>query len=72
MSLIVQACEPKEISVRVPEMSGWQNSEPYPNRNIQVTKIQVPHNFGSGFRLHNNPFILKSLFVLCLIILLYP
>ena len=54
--------EPKEISVPVPEISDRQNGKPYPSRNIQVTEIQVPKNFGSGFWLPNNPFFLKYFF----------
>ena len=47
--------EPKGISVRVPEISGRHNGEPYPNQNIWVPEIRVPENFGSGFWLTNNP-----------------
>lgn len=69
---MVRVSELKEISVRVPEISGRQNGEPYPNRNFRVIEIRVPENFSLGFWLPNNPFFLKYFFVLCLIILLYP
>lgn len=35
---MVRVPEPKEISVRVPEISGLQNGEPYPNRNFRGTE----------------------------------
>ena len=57
---MVRVPEPKGISVRVPEISGRHNGEPYPNQNIwvpeiRVPEIRVPENFGSGFWLTNNP-----------------
>ena len=52
---MVRVPEPKGISVRVPEISGRHNGEPYPNRNIWVPEIRVPENVGSGFWLTNNP-----------------
>ena len=59
---MVRVPEPKGISVRVPEISGWQNSEPYLNQNIRITEIRVPENFGSGFWLTNNPIFQKYFF----------
>jgi len=56
---MVRVSKPKEISVQVPEILGCQNGEPYPNRNISDTRIQVIENFGSGFWLPNNPIFLK-------------
>lgn len=57
---MVRVFKPKEISVRVPVISGRQKGELYLNRNIRVIEIWVPENFGSGFWLPNNPFLLQS------------
>jgi len=40
---------PKEVSVRVPKISGWKDGDPYPNRKLSGTQYRVPNIFGSGF-----------------------
>ena len=55
--------EPNKISVRVPEISGREEADPYPNR-----KLSGPDNLGSGYWVTNNP-ITTNLFFFCQIIL---
>jgi len=46
---MVRVSEPKELSVRVPKISGRMDAEPYPDRKLSGTQFRVPNNFGSGF-----------------------
>jgi len=69
---MVRVSKPKEIFIWVLEILDRKNGEPYLNRNIWVIEIRISDNFGSGFQLPNNPLFLKYLFLLCLIVVLYP
>ena len=60
--------EPNKISVRVPEISGREEADPYPNRKLSGTRYRVPDNYGSGYWVTNNP-ITTNLFFFCQIIL---
>lgn len=55
--------EPKEISVRVPKISGRTDGEQYPNRKLSGTQFQVPNHFSSGFWLPNYPIFVNLLFL---------
>jgi len=54
--------EPNEISVRVPEISVWEEGDPYPNRKLSDTQYRVPDNFGSDYWVTNNPITTNLLF----------
>ena len=41
--------ESNKISVRVPEFSGREEGDPYPNRKLSGIRYRVPDNFGSGY-----------------------
>jgi len=47
--------ESNKISVRVPEISGREEADPYPNRKLSGTRYRIPDNFGSGYWVTNNP-----------------
>ena len=40
--------KPNKISIRVPEISGREEAEPNPNRNLSGTRYRVPDNFRFG------------------------
>ena len=54
--------EPNKISVRVPEISGREEGDPYPNRKLSGTRYRVPDNFSSGYWVTNNPITTNLLF----------
>jgi len=64
--------EPKEVSVRVPKISGRTDGEPYPNRKLSGTQFRVPNNFGSGFWLPNYPIFVHLAFLANNCIVFYP
>ena len=53
---------PKEVSVRVPKISGQKDVDPYLNQKLLGNRYRVSNNFGSGFWLPNNPIITNFLF----------